>query len=109
MLSMMSGRCKLVFERGKFFIESGTIRGFQSFYDNGSGIIKYIPRTIIKRIIQLINNNDKDEAMLLWMLTCISADRTPRVIIHKIVYFIFRIIFNIILVYMFVQFFVNKK
>jgi len=73
----MSNRCKAVFERGRFFIETGGGRGFILFWRNSDSIIRNIPGCIFKRIAELVNVGDKDRAVALWYKACQAADKIP--------------------------------
>jgi len=81
----MSSQCKVVFERGRFFIETGTARGFGVFYTHNYGIVKYIPFFMLKKIESLINENNKEAAVALWFHACEIADRVPRILFKRLV------------------------
>ena len=79
----MSSRCRAVFERGRFFIETGSAHGFAVFHTNSEGIVRFIPPFIIKRIQDLINTQNTESAVTLWMHACESADQTTTRLFQK--------------------------
>ena len=99
----MSIRCKSIFERGRFFIETGTAKAFHLFYQNGTGIIRYIPEFMIKRIMDLINRGDKDSAITLWMKLCMDADRVPIIIKAKLVHHLIHLVIGLMAFYAFIK------
>ena len=88
----MSSNCKVIFERGRFFIETGSAKGFSVFFNNGSGILKYIPPTIIKRIEDLIRSNNTDTATALWTQACTNADKATTVLFRRYLHIIIHIL-----------------
>jgi hypothetical protein len=100
-MSKMSVRCKSIFERGRFFIETGTAKTFQLFYDNSDGIIRYVPEFMIRRIADLIDHNDKDSAVTLWMRACLNADRAPMVMKMKLIHYTINIVIALMAIYAF--------
>jgi hypothetical protein len=79
----MSTRCKAIFERGRFFIESGSGKGFSLFLKDGEGFTKYIPLFILNRIGSLIDAGEIDMAVALWLKACESADKAPAMLFIK--------------------------
>lgn len=92
-----------MFERGRFFIETGTARSFQLFYENGSGLIRYIPEFMVSRIIDLINRGEIDTAVTLWMKLCMDADRAPIVIKTKVFHCAVHLIIGVMALYAFLK------
>jgi len=92
-----------VFERGRFFIETGTARSFQLFYENGSGLIRYIPEFMVSRIIDLINRGEIDTAVTLWMKLCMDADRVPIVVKAKLFHYTIHLIIGAMALYAFLR------
>jgi hypothetical protein len=88
----MSDRCKAIFERGRFFIESGSGKGFSLFLKDGEGIVKYIPFFIFRRIESLMNNGDKDAAVTLWLKACEVADKAPMIVFAKSLHLVIHLI-----------------
>jgi hypothetical protein len=88
----MSDRCKAIFERGRFFIESGSGKGFSLFLKDGEGIVKYIPFFIFRRIESLMNNGDKDAAVTLWLKACEVADKAPTIVFAKSLHLVIHLI-----------------
>ena len=89
----MSVRCKTMFERGRFFIETGTANGFHTFWDQQqSGIIKFIPSFIFVRIEDLIGRGDRDAAIALWFHACVIADATPSKMLRNMISVAFHVI-----------------
>lgn len=76
-MSRMGNKCKSLFERGRFFIETGTVKHFNVFHKNNNNAVKYIPDFILKRIEDLIKTGEKDKAVTLWMKACECADKAP--------------------------------
>lgn len=75
----MSKRAKVAFERGKFFIETGTAKTFASWVARSldRNFVRGMPEAVIYRIGNLINQNNRDDAVTLWMHACRSADVQP--------------------------------
>lgn len=74
----MSVKTRVICERGKFFIETGTARSFKNFLQNSArNIRRYIPASVLKRIEDLINSGDKETAVTLWIKACEVADSEP--------------------------------
>lgn len=82
----MSTGCKTIFERGRFFIETGTARSFNIFCAGMGGIIKYIPKLILRRIEGLIKDNNRDGAVALWAHACKIADKAPVLLVKNILH-----------------------
>lgn len=76
----MSDNSRVLFERGKFFIETGTGSSFIRFWKNQQRhhIIRRIPEYILKRVADLIDGGDTTKAVTLWMKACENADMIPR-------------------------------
>lgn len=77
-IDRMSTSCKTIYERGKFFIETGTAHTFTKFWKQQSGIIRYIPDVVFDRIEEFINNNERDRAVVLWSAACKRAEIVPK-------------------------------
>ena len=88
----MSDRCKAIFERGRFFIESGSGKGFSLFLKDGEGIVKYIPFFILKRIETLMDRGDRDTAVTLWLKACEVADKAPMMVFAKSLHLVIHLI-----------------
>ena len=74
----MSTETKVICERGKFFIETGTPHSFFKFVENSSNAIyRYIHPIFIVRIGALIDQGDRDNAILLWTNVCALAEGEP--------------------------------
>jgi hypothetical protein len=99
----MSTRCRSVFERGRFFIETGTAKAFQLFYENGTGLVRYIPEFMVSRIVDLINRGEKDTAITLWMKLCMDADRAPVVIKAKLLHHTIHLVIGVMALYAFIR------
>jgi hypothetical protein len=76
--SNMSAQTRVICERGKFFIETGTVDTFNKFLSlSAQRIRRDIPHTILQKIADLINQGDKDRAVVLWTQACQVADVKP--------------------------------
>lgn len=89
----MSAQTKVICERGKFFIETGTVDTFNKFLHLSADTLRRdIPEMILLRIEDLINQGDKDSAVVLWTRACKMADEKParrrRAILFIISYFV---------------------
>ena len=74
----MGNRTKIICERGKFFIETGSSRSFHTFLrGSAESIIKYTSAILILRIIELMDSGNKDAAVSLWTTVCKVADPIP--------------------------------
>jgi len=71
----MSVQYKVLFERGRFFIETGTARGFNIFHAHAGGLVRCIPVFVLKNIERLITLNNIEAATAIWSYACESADR----------------------------------
>ncbi len=88
----MSTECKTVYERGKFFIETGTAKNFSTIFNNKDGMVKYIPNFMFKRIEDLMKSGDKDKATTLWMKVCERASMAKWKSILQILDLVFKVI-----------------
>jgi len=79
----MSVQCKVMFERGRFFIETGTAMSFNIFHTRNMGLIRYVPAFLLKRIEGFIISDNREAATALWFHACEVADGTPR-LLHKV-------------------------
>jgi len=74
----MSVQTKVICERGKFFIETGTSDTFNKFLSlSAQKLQRDIPQGILQKIEDLINSGDKDKATVLWTQACKLADVKP--------------------------------
>lgn len=76
----MSTDTKAICERGKFFIETGTVNTFNKFLqfsDTHIRIRRDIPQEFLNRIVDLISEGDRDGAIILWTRACQIADVKP--------------------------------
>lgn len=88
----MSAHARVICERGKFFIETGSTHTFRKFLKYSSGRLHHnIPIEILNRIVDLINEGNRDSAITLWTEACRIADMKPasrrRAILFLISYF----------------------
>jgi hypothetical protein len=77
-VGVMSFELKVICERGKFFIQTGTSNTFLKFLN--SSVKKFqqdIPSIALQRIIDLIDNDCRDEASILWTRACEIAGARP--------------------------------
>jgi hypothetical protein len=102
-LNRMSNKSIVVFERGRFFIQTGSARSFYIFHNDAGGIIRYMPRAILKRIEDLINRGDRDSATTLWLKACESADLAPLRIKHNLIHWGIHILIGGIALYAFIK------
>lgn len=100
----MSTRTKVICERGKFFIETGTGQTFKKFLRNSSGqLYNYIPGVLMQRIADLINIGDRDSAITLWMKVCVDADAAPHKIRKIFLFYLSYIIIWFMALYAFIR------
>ena len=82
----MSTRYKTAFERGRFFIETGTPQSFLLFWKNqNTGLIRRIPQWVFNKVHSHMTNGDKDAAVTLWQQACVSADLFPIFLLKRAV------------------------
>ena len=75
----MSCKAKNIYERGKFFIETGTTQSFKHFLLNSAKeLLTHTPAIVIFTIEELIANESRDEALKVWKKTCADIDRPTR-------------------------------
>jgi hypothetical protein len=101
-LNRMSDRCKVIFERGRFFIESGTPHALKKILGRGNKLLSYIPNYVFERIEHYVADNDKRSAVLLWAKACEEADKWPTRLILASMVFVFHAMIAIVAVYGFV-------
>jgi hypothetical protein len=97
----MSSRCKVIFERGRYFIETGNTKSLRLILGNNK-IFRYIPELILRRIENLIDNGDRESATALWMKACETADTTPKRLWMATVYFGLQLVVAGIALYSFI-------
>ncbi len=73
----MSNHSKVLCERGKFFIETGTANTFKKWIQKTGGATRYIRPLLISRIASLINTGERDNALILWTKCIEDADAVP--------------------------------
>lgn len=78
---------KDICERGRFVIETGSVRSFRSYLKNSAArVTKYIGNTVISRIEDFINTGDRDSATTLWVHACEVAEAMPtRILLRMII------------------------
>jgi hypothetical protein len=105
----MSARAKTLYERGRFFIESGGAPSFRSFINmlKFDIIGRYMPDIVIKRIVDLINTGDTDRAVTLWMRVCAEADSMPSRTRKVALFYLSYAVIAIMALYAFVNTFFN--
>ena len=97
----MSVKYKSIFERGRFFIETGSARSFETFW-KGQSAIKYIPQFMLKRVEDLIDV-DKTMAVTLWLKVCEGANAAPQKIRKEIIHYFLHVIFGGMALYAFLH------
>lgn len=103
----MGKKAKILFERGRFFIETGTARGFAMFVEKCGGLVRLIPGFVLKRISDLMDSGDRTTAVTLWMKACEEADKAIVFNILTVIYTFFHILVAIFVVYGVYCFIVN--
>jgi len=100
----MSARTKVICERGKFFIETGSGTTFLKFLHNSSGhVIKYTPFFLIQRIADLINQGDRQSAITLWTKVCVEADAIPQKVRRIFLFYLTYAVIGFMAVYAFIR------
>jgi len=89
----MSAATEVICNRGRFFIETGSSYQFKQFLSRSAEkIVRAVPEVLLKRIEDLINQGNRDDAVTLWIKVCAVADELParrrRVIFFYISYFV---------------------
>lgn len=93
----MSSKSKVLCERGKFFIETGTSKTFKNYIRDSAGqLSRHIPSVVLIRIENLINSGDRDSAITLWTKACEVADKEPGRKMWSLLFFISYVTFIII-------------
>ena len=100
-LNKMSGDCKVLYERGRFFIETGTARSFSTWAKQNDKIRKYVPRALLLKVSNFINGNDKDAAVALWFRICKLVDDAPLKITKSITLNILKLVIAGMAIYAF--------
>jgi hypothetical protein len=95
----MSTRAKVLFERGRFFIETGTAASFLGWLKSNSGPLWVIPNSLIMRMGHFIEVGDRDSATNLWMHICETIDTANIRLTWKIFSVIAHIIIASIAIY----------
>lgn len=88
----MNESYKRLYERGRFFIETGTANTFIMWAARNNLITRYTPNLFISRISTLIAEGDRDSANSLWLAVCVSAYRTPAKIKREIIFGIIKLV-----------------
>lgn len=103
-LNEMSVKTKIICERGKFFIETGTVSGFKKFIKNSAQkITRYMPSIWFDRIVDLINKGDIDSAVNLWIQVCREADTIPSHRRNALIFYISYLIIFLMSLYAFLR------
>ena len=102
-MGRMSQDCRVIYERGKYFIETGTSSTFMNWVVLNTKIVRYTPEFILKRISDFILKDDKESAITLWLLVCQNATLGPKKIVLNILSIIFHVIIAGIAVYSFIN------
>lgn len=102
----MGVRARVICERGKFFIETGSAGSFKKFVGTSAGkLSRYIPSMLINRIENLINQGNRAEAILLWEHICVQADNAPSRYILFMAFSISYMVFGLMALYAFLKVF----
>ena len=70
----MSARSRVLFERGRFFIETGTATFIKQWLQQNRRALAAIPEEVISRLEYFVTIGDKDSAANLWLHMCKIAD-----------------------------------
>ena len=73
----MSDNCKTIYMRGKYFIETGTAQTFNTWVQQIDQITRYTRDLLLERVAQLINGEERQQAVMLWLRICERADAAP--------------------------------
>lgn len=103
-LNEMSVKTKLICERGKFFIETGTASGFKKFIKHSAPkITRYMSSIWFDRIVDLINKGDIDNAINLWIQVCREADTIPSHRRNVLIFYISYLVIFLMALYAFLS------
>jgi len=102
-LYVMSEHCKVIFERGRYFIESGMPHFLNTIFNKEDKIIRYIPEFVFKRIETLTENGDIDSAVGLWLQACKMASGVPLKTIMMITSIVFHVAVAAMAIYAFIS------
>ena len=82
-MDIMSVNTEVLYQRGKYFIETGSGKIFQGWFKRTCAGFN-VPDFLIKRIGDLMNQEDRDSAITLWMKICGNISRSKKKIKRKI-------------------------
>lgn len=100
----MTDKYRVIFERGRFFIETGKSKSFHAFYTS-CRIIRNTPTFLLKRIEDFMNMGDRDAALTLWMRVCELPAQSSTRVIRKATGITIQIVLVILLVVLLIKHF----
>jgi len=97
----MSSNCEVLYNRGLYFIQTGTAHTFTTWASH-TDEIKSVPGHLLKRIGDFISKGDLESASTLWMRVCHLLDNTPTINIRRVSSIIFHLAVAAMAIYAFV-------
>ena len=102
----MSSNCEVLYNRGLYFIQTGTAQAFTTWASN-TDAVRLVPGHLLKRIGDFINKGDIESASTLWMRVCYLLDNAPIINIRRISSIIFHLAVAAMAIYAFVATFIK--